>query len=89
MIDEKIHFRAIQERAKLAGGKLTFCSQPDSGTEIEVTIPAPLAYVRDSPAAQTAAPIRATAMVRQNQSLLRKERARWKGKKEMQQTHRS
>ena len=58
----------MHERAKLAGGKLTFWSQPDLGTEIELTIPAPLAYVKDSPAAQTAAPVRATAMIRQHQS---------------------
>ena len=43
----------MHERAKLAGGKLTFWSQPDSGTEIELTIPAPLAYVKDAPAART------------------------------------
>src|SRR5262249_16401195 len=36
----------MRERAKLAGGKLTFWSHPDSGTEIELTIPAPLAYVK-------------------------------------------
>src|SRR5262245_4672172 len=40
----------MHERAKVAGGKLMFWSQPDSGTEIELTIPAPLAYVKDSPA---------------------------------------
>src|SRR5262249_31147558 len=57
----------MHERAKLAGGKLMFWSQPDSGTEIELTIPAPLAYVNDSPSAQTAAPVRAKAMVRQHQ----------------------
>src|SRR5215471_8814225 len=45
----------MHERAKLAGGTLTFWSQPDSGTEIELTIPASVAYVKDSPAAQTAA----------------------------------
>src|SRR5262245_42527729 len=47
----------MQERAKLAGGKLTCWSQPDSGTEIELTIPASVAYVKDSPAAQTAAAV--------------------------------
>jgi len=36
----------IQERAKLAGGKLVVRSGPGSGTEIELTIPASLAYVR-------------------------------------------
>ena len=54
----------MHERAKLAGGNLTFRNQPDSGTEIELTIPASLAYVKDSPAAQTAAPVRATATAR-------------------------
>jgi signal transduction histidine kinase/ligand-binding sensor domain-containing protein len=34
----------MQERAKLAGGKLAVLSRPDSGTEIELTIPASLAY---------------------------------------------
>jgi len=47
----------MHERAKLAGGKLTFWSQPDSGTEIELSISAPLAYVKDSSAAHTAAPV--------------------------------
>ena len=40
----------IRERAELAGGKLSVWSQPDSGTEIELTIPASIAYVK-SPAA--------------------------------------
>jgi len=34
----------IQERAELAGGKLSVWSQIDSGTEIELTIPASVAY---------------------------------------------
>ena len=34
----------MQERAKLVGGKLTFFSRPDSGTEVEIIIPASLAY---------------------------------------------
>jgi signal transduction histidine kinase/ligand-binding sensor domain-containing protein len=34
----------MHERAKLAGGKLTVRSRLDSGTEIELTIPASLAY---------------------------------------------
>src|SRR5262249_33580779 len=79
----------MHERAKLAGGKLTFWSQPDTGTEIELTIPEPLAYVKDSPAAQTAAPVRATANGSTTPILIRKERLRWKSKKEMRQTHRS
>jgi signal transduction histidine kinase/ligand-binding sensor domain-containing protein len=36
----------MQERAKLAGGKLTLQSKPDSGTELELTIPASFAYVK-------------------------------------------
>jgi signal transduction histidine kinase len=38
----------MRERAKLAGGKLTVHSRLDSGTEIELTIPAPLAYAKTS-----------------------------------------
>jgi nitrate/nitrite-specific signal transduction histidine kinase len=34
----------MRERARLAGGKLTIWSQHDSGTEIELTIPASTAY---------------------------------------------
>jgi signal transduction histidine kinase len=42
------HFglRGMQERAKLAGGKLTVRSKPDSGTEVELTIPASIAYAK-------------------------------------------
>jgi signal transduction histidine kinase len=43
----------MHERAKLAGGKLTVSSEPGSGAEIELTIPADLAYVGASPPAQT------------------------------------
>jgi PAS domain S-box-containing protein len=45
--------QGMRERARLAGGKLTVWSELDSGTEIELTIPAALAYVKASPAAQT------------------------------------
>jgi len=38
----------MHERAKLAGGKLTIRSKLDLGTEIELTIPASLAYARSS-----------------------------------------
>jgi signal transduction histidine kinase len=41
----------MQERAKLVGGKLVVFSRPDSGTEIELTVPASLAYAK-SPAAR-------------------------------------
>jgi signal transduction histidine kinase/ligand-binding sensor domain-containing protein len=36
----------MHERARLAGGKLTVWSELDSGTEIELTIPAVLAYAK-------------------------------------------
>jgi signal transduction histidine kinase len=36
----------ISERAELAGGKLTVRSQLDAGTEIELTIPAAVAYAK-------------------------------------------
>ena len=41
------HFglRGMRERAKLIGGKLTMWSELDSGTEVELTIPAARAYV--------------------------------------------
>jgi len=38
----------MQERAKLAGGKLSVWSKPGSGTEIELTIPASIAYAKPS-----------------------------------------
>ena len=34
----------LQERAKLVGGKLTVCSEPGSGTEVELSIPASIVY---------------------------------------------
>ncbi len=34
----------MRERAKLVGGKLAILSNPDSGTEIELTIPSSVAY---------------------------------------------
>jgi signal transduction histidine kinase len=36
--------QGMQERAKVVEGKLTLCSEPDSGTEVELTIPASIAY---------------------------------------------
>jgi signal transduction histidine kinase len=39
-------FHGMHERAKLAGGKLEVWSKLDSGTEIELSIPASSAYVR-------------------------------------------
>jgi ligand-binding sensor domain-containing protein/signal transduction histidine kinase len=41
--------RGMRERAKLVGGDLEVWSKPDSGTEIELTIPASTAYARPSP----------------------------------------
>jgi signal transduction histidine kinase len=38
----------MQERAELAGGELAVWSEPDSGTEIELTIPAAVAYSKPS-----------------------------------------
>jgi signal transduction histidine kinase/ligand-binding sensor domain-containing protein len=40
----------MRERAKLAGGKLAVLSEVDSGTEIELTIPASFAYAKASAA---------------------------------------
>jgi signal transduction histidine kinase len=44
------HFglHGMRERAKLVGGKLTIWSGPDSGTEIELSIPAAHAYSKPS-----------------------------------------
>jgi signal transduction histidine kinase len=39
-------FPGMRERAKLVGGKLTIWSELDSGTEIELTVPASAAYAR-------------------------------------------
>jgi signal transduction histidine kinase len=36
--------RGMGERAKLVGGRLDVLSEPDSGTEIQLTIPAAIAY---------------------------------------------
>jgi len=45
----------LQERAQVAGGKLSVFSRLDSGTEIELTIPASIAYTKaKTPAAKTA-----------------------------------
>lgn len=41
----------MQERAKLVGGKLTVCSDRASGTEVELIVPASIAYAK-APAAQ-------------------------------------
>ena len=38
----------MRERTRLAGGRLVFWSELDSGTELELTVPAALAYAKDS-----------------------------------------
>ena len=45
------HFglRGMRERAKLVGGKLDVWSELDTGTEVELTIPASLAYAKSPP----------------------------------------
>ena len=37
----------MRERTRLAGGRLDFWSELDSGTELELTVPASLAYAKD------------------------------------------
>jgi signal transduction histidine kinase len=39
--------RGMRERAKLVGGKLAVFSEVDSGTEVELKIPAVMAYAKD------------------------------------------
>jgi hypothetical protein len=38
----------MQERAKLVGGKLSVWSQRDAGTEVELSVPASIAYAKSS-----------------------------------------
>jgi signal transduction histidine kinase len=38
----------MRERTRLAGGRLVFWSELDSGTELELTVPASLAYAKES-----------------------------------------
>jgi hypothetical protein len=47
----------MRERAELVGGKLIIRSEPDSGTEIELTISAALAYIDTSQAYPENTPI--------------------------------
>jgi ligand-binding sensor domain-containing protein/signal transduction histidine kinase len=42
----------MRERTKLAGGRLVFWSELDSGTELELAVPASLAYAKDSDSGQ-------------------------------------
>ena len=46
--EEHYGLPGMYERAKLAGGKLTVGSRPESGTEIELIIPASIAYAKSS-----------------------------------------
>jgi signal transduction histidine kinase len=46
----------MNERAKLAGGKLSILSRLDSGTEIDLTIPASIAYTNSPVARHSAVP---------------------------------
>jgi signal transduction histidine kinase len=48
----------MRERARLAGGRLVFWSEVNSGTELELTVPAALAYAKDSVSPTLAAKIR-------------------------------
>ncbi|HWZ81255.1 MAG TPA: two-component regulator propeller domain-containing protein [Terriglobales bacterium] len=43
----------MRERTKLAGGRLVFWSELDSGAELELTVPASLAYAKDSDSGPT------------------------------------
>jgi signal transduction histidine kinase len=45
--------RGMRERATLAGGKLAVVSRPDSGTEVELTIPAAFAYLKPDASQQS------------------------------------
>jgi signal transduction histidine kinase len=41
--------QGMRERAKLVGGRLEIWSELDSGTEIELRIPASIAYLNSAP----------------------------------------
>ena len=45
----------MRERAKLIRGNLTICSNPGSGTEVELTVPAAIAYTKTPAKRSTAA----------------------------------
>jgi nitrate/nitrite-specific signal transduction histidine kinase len=51
----------MQERATLAGGQLAVWSELDCGTEIELTIPASIAYTKSVPAGQSMSSGKGTA----------------------------
>jgi len=44
----------MRERAELVGGKLAIWSKPDSGTEVELTVPSRLAYAKSNVAGRSA-----------------------------------
>jgi signal transduction histidine kinase len=48
----------MRERARLVGGSLAFWSKPDCGTEIDLTVPASLAYAKELASLTLAAKIR-------------------------------
>jgi signal transduction histidine kinase len=48
----------MRERARLVGGSPAFCSKPDCGTEIDLTVPASLAYAKELASPTLAAKIR-------------------------------
>jgi len=50
----------MQERAKLVGGKLALLSRRDSGTEVELTIPAAVAYTKSPVTAKAMSPGKGT-----------------------------
>jgi len=51
----------VRERAKLAGAQLGFWSEAEAGTEVQVTVPATVAYAK-SPQARTNGFFRKKAM---------------------------
>jgi signal transduction histidine kinase/ligand-binding sensor domain-containing protein len=53
--DEHYGIVGMRERTRLAGGRLVFWSEVDSGTEVELTVPASLAYAKDSSSSATLA----------------------------------
>ncbi len=48
--EREVHFglRGMRERAELIGGKLVVLSAENAGTEVELTVPAPVAYADEA-----------------------------------------
>ena len=65
----------MKERARLARGKLTLASKPESGTEIEVTIPASLVYT--NPASRHGRWLRERSLTQPGYRELPQSRDRW------------